>query len=334
MISIRRHIAESPDQLTTALVRIPYALLEALANYSVKYDPVEFEKNRTALRKLRGDLEGVRNSTEALQATGAIVRTIEAYNRGVATFMDQRAQEMNSVVTMCMDKLQELADGNGASAENLRRIGQTLEKANRSGDVRELKKELAESLQGVQREAARQQEQSASIRTQARELIGKMAVPAAPQEDADPSTGLPGARSAEKAMQQAIEAHLHTFGVLFAVGLGTVTRRFGPERGEEAFASVTRQIVSNLGTGDLLFRWKGPVLVALLERPPEERAVPPEVQRMTALHPEIVMEADGKTVKIPLKISSISFHLWEYETLDAVRRILDQCQQTIAPDAV
>ena len=334
MISIRRHMAESPDQLTTALVRIPYALLEALANYSVKYDPVEFEKNRTALRKLRGDLEGVRNSTEALQATGAIVRTIEAYNRGVVTFMDQQAQEMNSVVTMCMGKLQELADGNGASAENLRRIGQTLEKANRSGDVRELKKELAESLQGVQREAAHQQEQSASIRTQARELIGKMAVPAAPRRT---PTHQPACLAPAALKRPCSRPSKRIFTPLACCSrsvwepLPVASARNG---GKRLSPSVTRQIVSNLGTGDLLFRWKGPVLVALLERPPEERAVPPEVQRMTALHPEIVMEADGKTVKIPLKISSISFHLWEYETLDAVRRILDQCQQTIAPGAV
>jgi GGDEF domain-containing protein len=334
MISIKRHIAESPDQLTTALVRIPYALLEALANHSVKYDPVAFEKNRAALRKLRCDLEGVRNSTEALQATGAIVRTIESYNRGVVTFMDARTQEMNAVITMCMGKMQQLADGNGASADNLRRIGQTLEKANKSGEVKELKRELAESLQGVQHEAARQQERSAAIRMEARELAGRMAVPAAPPEDADPATGLPGTRSAEKAMQQSIDGHLHTFGVLFAVGLGSVVRRFGAESGEEALAFVTKQIAPNLAAGDLLFRWKGPVLLALLERPPEERGVPPELQRMAALHLEFAVEADGKSVKIPLKISSISFHLWEYETLDAVRRVLDQCQQTIAPGAV
>ena len=135
-------------------------------------------------------------------------------------------------------------------------------------------------------------------------------------------------------MQQAIDQRLHMFGVLFAVGLGSLTRRFGVERGEEALAMVSKQVINNLGSGDLLFRWKGPVLLALLERAPEERGVPPELHRMTALNLEFSVEADGKSVKIPLKISSISFHLWEYETLDAVRRILDQCQQTIAPEAV
>ena len=128
MISIKRHLAESPDHLTAALVRIPYALLEALANSAVKYDPVEFEKNRAALRNLRGDLERVRNTTEALQTTGTIVRTIEAYNRAATAFMDRRSQEMNAALSLCMSKLQDLADGNGSSADNLRRIGQTLER--------------------------------------------------------------------------------------------------------------------------------------------------------------------------------------------------------------
>lgn len=332
MISIKRHIAESPDQLTAALVRIPYALLEALANYSVQYDRAEFEKNRAALRKLRKDLEGVRNSTDALGVTGSIVRTIEAYNRGAASFMEMRAREMNAVVTLCMSKLQDMADGNGAAAENLQRLGQTLENANRTEDVRELKKELAESLQSVRREADFQQAQSAAVRSQARELAGKLKASVAPAEDADPATGLPGARSAENAMQQALEQHLHTFGVLFAVGLGTVIRRFGSERAEEAMATIAREIASALGAGDALFRWKGPILLALLERAPEERGVPPELQRVAALHPEFAVDADGKVLKIPLKISSISFHLWEYETLEAVRRVLDQCQQTIAPD--
>jgi len=231
-----------------------------------------------------------------------------------------------------MSKLQDMADGNGAAAENLQRLGQTLENANRTEDVRELKKELAESLQSVRREADFQQAQSAAVRSQARELAGKLKASVAPAEDADPATGLPGARSAENGMQQALEQHLHTFGVLFAVGLGTVIRRFGSERAEEAMATIAREIASALGAGDALFRWKGPILLALLERAPEERGVPPELQRVAALHPEFAVDADGKVLKIPLKISSISFHLWEYETLEAVRRVLDQCQQTIAPD--
>ena len=136
-------------------------------------------------------------------------------------------------------------------------------------------------------------------------------------------------------MQQAIEQHLHTFGVLFAVGLGSVTRRFGAERGEEALAMVTKQIAANLGEADL---------AVSMERAGTAGASGKAARRTgraarTAADggPSSRVHRGGGTaraVKIPLKISSISFHLWEYETLDAVRRILDQCQQTIAPDAV
>jgi GGDEF domain-containing protein len=334
MISLTKYIAESFDELTTARLRVPYALVEALAAHSIKYDPAKYDLNQAALRKLRGDLETAKNSTDVLQVTGAIVRTIETYNRGVARCIELRTQEMNTVVSMLMGKLQELAEANGTSAENLRCVGRKLEKAARIGDVRVLKEELAESLQGVQQEAAHQQEQSAAIRTHAREFISKIGLPTSSAEDSDPATGLPGFHTAELAIQEAIASQVHAYVVLFTVALGSLTRRFGNQCDDEALASFARQIASNLGPGDLLFRWKGATLMALLERPDSNEAVPPEISRMAAFPPEFTLEIDGKSMKIPLSMSSISVRLVKYDNLQAVREVMDQFQHTVTPGPV
>src|ERR1035438_3985409 len=222
MISIKKCIGETPDERTAAIMRVPYVLLEALVAHSVKFDPVADEKNRATLRKVRHELESAKDSTDVLQATGAIVRAIEAHSRGVARQIELRAEEMQSVVGMLMGKLQQLADGKGQSADNLRQIGQKLDKTARIGDVRVLKKELAESLQGIQEEAAHQQEQAAAIAIHVHELASRVRLPAVSQIDSDPATGLPGPRTAELAMQRGIDSHVHTYVVLFTLALGSV----------------------------------------------------------------------------------------------------------------
>ena len=143
-----------------------------------------------------------------------------------------------------------------------------------------------------------------------------------------------GRGTAELAMQAAIASNVHAYVALFAIGLGSITRRHGYEVGDRAFASFGSQIASNLGTGDLLFRWKGPTLVALMERPDCNEAAPPEMGKMAALRPEAALEIDGKSVNIALSMSSISFPLWKYKDIQAVRQVLDQCQNTIARDPV
>ena len=334
MISITKYISESFDELTKAQLSVTHAVVEALAVHSVKYDPAKYEVNRDTLRKLRDELERAKNGTDVLQATGAIVRTIESYNRGVGRYLELRAQEMNTVVSMLMGKLQETADGNGAAAENLRRIGQKLEKTARIEDVRVLRKELAESLQGVQQEAAHQQEQSAAIRTQARELVSKIGLPATPSVDNDPATGLPGPKTAELAIENAISSQIHAYVVLFTIAMGSVSRRYGQEHNDEVLGSFARQIASKLGSDDLLFHWKGPTLVALMERPDSNAPAPPEVSRMATFKPEFTLEVDGKSVKLRLSMSSISFRLLTYANLQAVRQVMDQYQQTVAPGPV
>ena len=334
MISISKYISEPTDELTVAKLRVPYTVLETLVAHSVNYDAEEYAKNRANLRKLRGDLESAKTSTDVLQATGAIVRAIEAYNRSVARYIEARAEERHTVVGMLMGKLRELAEGKGKAAENLRLIGQQLDKASRAGDVKVLRKELAESLRGVQQEAAEQQEQAAAIASQTHELMAKIGLPAVPPADSDPATGLPGLRTAELAIQQAIGSHVHAYVVLFTVSLGIISRRYGHDHDDGILASFAKQIAPNLGADDLMFRWKGHTLVALLERPDSNDAAPPEMSKMASFQPEFVLEIDGKSTKVQLPMSSISFRLWKYESLDAVRHVLDQCQQAVAPDPV
>ena len=334
MISIKNFISERPDKLSAALVRVPYAMLEALGAHSVKCDPADFELNRAAMHELRNNLEAAKSATDVLQTTGTIVRTIETYNRRVVRLMEARAKEMNTLLSQLTAKLQELAEGNGASAENLRRIGTKLEKAKCTGDVGALKKELTESLQEIQQEAVQQKKHAAAIRTQAGEITSKLAMPANAPADSDPVTGLPGTCSAELAIKEAIGSHVHAYGVLFTLGSGPVTRRFGDSSSDEALATFARQIASNLHTGDLLFRWKGPTLLALLERPDSNDAAPPDMNHLSAYEPEFTVEANGKSTKIRLTMSSISFRLWQYDTYDAVRQRLDQCQDTVAPGPV
>jgi GGDEF domain-containing protein len=122
--------------------------------------------------------------------------------------------------------------------------------------------------------------------------------------------------------------------VLFTVAMGSVGRRYGQEHNDEVLGSFARQIASRLAPDDLLFRWKGPTLVALMERPDSNAPAPPEVSRMATFKPEFTLEIDGKSVKLRLSMSSISFRLLIYDNLQAVREVMDQFQHTVTPGPV
>ena len=191
MISISKYIGQVPDEGARALLRVPYVMLEALVAHSVEYDPSKYEANRATLRKIRNDLEIAKTGTDVLQATGAIVRAIETYNRGVSRYISDREEERKSADGLLMGKMLELAKGKGASAEKLRNIGQKLAKAVHGRDIRILKDELAESLQSVREEATHQQEQSDAITIQTLELMNTSGHSGASLVDSDPATGPP-----------------------------------------------------------------------------------------------------------------------------------------------
>lgn len=332
MISISKYIGQVPDEGARALLRVPYVMLEALVAHSVEYDPSKYEANRATLRKIRNDLEIAKTGTDVLQATGAIVRAIETYNRGVSRYISDREEERKSADGLLMGKMLELAKGKGASAEKLRNIGQKLAKAVHGRDIRILKDELAESLQSVREEATHQQEQSDAITIQTLELMNTSGHSGASLVDSDPATGLPSMQTAELALQQAIGSRVHAYLVLFTVALGSITRRYGDGHHDAVLASFAKQIAAKLPRPDPLFRWKGPALVAILERPDLNDTLPPEIAKMSTFRPEFTLEIDGKSTKIQLSMSSISIHLWKYDNLNAVQQILAQCQSSITPD--
>ena len=323
-------MAESPAQLTSALVRTPYTILEALAANCIRCDPAESDDSAAVFRRLRKELEQCRNSTDALQVTGRIVRTIESRQRAVNCYIEQQAKDVAAVVAMLLGKIEKLAAANGNSATNLRRVGRRLETAGLAANARLLKEEVSASLRSIQEEAAQQEEQAAAIRSESREIAGTLGLPDVAPVDRDPATGLPSRSVAEIALARAVESQTHVYVLLLSAKLGSITRRFGDARANQVLLSFADQLTEKLGLDVPVFHWKGPTVMILLERPDCANLVPDEMSWIAAYQPKFTLEVEGVQTVIQLSTSSISLRLWEYHTLDAIRVALEQFQTAIA----
>ncbi|HWB82762.1 MAG TPA: diguanylate cyclase [Bryobacteraceae bacterium] len=317
IISLRKLMAHDEDRIA-ALLRIPTLILDSLILHAIEYSPAEYDAYRAAMRKLQTDLTQAGQASDVLVTVGEIIRTIETYNRGLDRFMTSRRRELHSIVSMLTRKLLEVAESSTASASNLRDIEKRIEKAGQIDDIRVLKSKLEDSLSGIRQEAHWQETQSAAMRDQARGAIEGIA----PLLETDTVTGLPNWSMAEAAFRKAMESHAPAYAVILAIErLAGINHRFGFAHGDRLMLLYAQHIARQLPAGDQLFRWRGPSLVALVERQSAE-GIPVEIRRLAARF-EHTMEVHGRQVMVAVSASWMSLALRDHPSFKEVRDLLD-----------
>ncbi len=137
----------------------------------------------------------------------------------------------------------------------------------------------------------------------------------------DPCTGLPKRQEAEAALAQAIGQK--RYGVVFYLHRMPLTiSRFGDAIGDQVAIFCSQHVASVMaGPGDALFRWSGPVFLAILDRKEATPAVIAEVQKVTSASFSRIFETPARSVYLPVKITADVIALFDTTQADVTQKI-------------
>jgi diguanylate cyclase (GGDEF)-like protein len=306
VISLKKFLATKADDGST-LARVVWLILEATACHAIESDVGEREQFQIVLRQIATKIGESTHDATTFVLAGEAIKSIEMYNRGVQRSLHSQVKELQSIVSLFARSMLHISKGSGSSATNLRLIERQIEKAAQIDDLRALKSQLELSLKGICDEAAQQEERGATIANQIRDTMSRpesAAMLTAAVSDIDLVTGLPSFNMVPTALGAAITDGRNAYAVLFCVDrIEIINSRFGPESGDRVLIALGQRLAQRFSGADVLFRWRGPGFLALIERTESEMAVRDEVTRLASARLEQEIELSGRSVLLPISNS-------------------------------
>ncbi len=325
MISIKRLLEGKSDSGDPAFFRLASLLLEAVAVHAVNHDPAQFIAFRDAVRNIRLEVEQAESSAHALLLSGEAVHSMELYNRGVESFLRTQGQEFRQILRMLSHSLLEVSRAGDASSANLRLIEKELEHTSRLDDLAVMKSKLGESLRALADENARQRKQTEQF---ANGLKGQLtAVCSQADRHVDSVTALPDATVALAEIEAILSGAAGQdpgYAALFRVDrLDTINSRYGYAVGDRILLSFAQLIAQQLASADKLHRWRGPALLAVLQRPGRVHDVRVEISRVASVRREETLEIHNRSILLPLACSVATIPLRDHTTVESVSRAIE-----------
>jgi GGDEF domain-containing protein len=316
MISLRSLIDRQPiDTKASPLMRACSLLLESIALHSVSRDEIRHRAFRDAVRELRKASEEAKSDEEVLSAASSVVQLHETNNRDVEEFVRTLTKELQEMVRMLSQTLIAVTQEGAQATGNLGQIERDLESAARIDDLRLLKGRLRDSLQSIVKEAARQKETTQSVTARLKDKLNSVKAGA---DELDKVTGLPDAAAAQRCLAESIDPSSQAFAVVLCVErLDAINARFGYALGDRLMFQFAQTVAQRLTGGDKLFRWRGPTLIALLERPGGSQDVRKEASRVLAVKHEQMIEMGERSVLLAVSSRFSVISLREIASLDA-----------------
>jgi GGDEF domain-containing protein len=312
MISLKKYFSREPD-VETAYRRIIGLFLQGIALHAVEGDKAEFEQFRDDMDRCSATLSPDTSTAELLVVVGGSLRAMEDYNQRTSKFVRRQSTELQHIVSMLTEAVITIGSSSEQSVSRLQNIEKSIEGTQAVEDIQILKLRLKECLEAVHEEAQRQKRdgQDALVTLQqeldnSRERMG--IAPAAPEMDA--ATGLPGKGEAERAIRNALVSPAHKF-LVVAVSprVQAVNARFGYAVGDRVLAALAEHFRKGLSASDQIYRWRGPTLVALIERAESVERIRTEIRQFADARLERTIEIGHRTVLIPISAAWVVFPL-------------------------
>jgi GGDEF domain-containing protein len=311
VLSLKNFLHASEAEL--ALRKVITLLLEKIGSAAAKTDGESDHADFCVeMNDLRGRLANEVSSENLLIMAGSAVQTMENYNLGITVLLRRQTAELQSVVAMVTETALKIGGETGRAAQRLQEIGDHFEKAGSFEDLKTLKAHLGECLNSFRQEVERQKRESDSaIQSLQRQVTTRPAeIAIASGDPPDPITGLPCQPAALQAMQAAAETGMRLYVVAMVVkGVQSVNVRFGLEVGDRILRTFKDNLERHLSRKDKLFRWEGPAIVALMDRPEPVGQVRTQIRRILDARLEQNFNVDGRSVLIPIHADFLIFPL-------------------------
>ncbi len=310
MISLKRYLNSSgEDSPLRPLVSLLISRMGSTAVEAVPADLVALLRN---LRQIHDAL------TPDLPPGGITIlaeeaaQVLSAYNKGIERLLASQGREVKHILALLQDTVIGIAGENTRSGKHLQEITEELEKSGAITDLRVLKGRLTECLKDLREEALQQKADAAAVMEKLQMTIerGRATFAEQPGNPLDAVTGLPCRNDAIAAMQNAVDGGTRHYAVVMVVQrVEMINNRFGMDVGDRMMAGFKDHLKKQLSGADQLFRWGGPALVAIIERPEPLAAVLQQIKHLLNARVEVNYSGNGKSVLIPLSASWSAFHI-------------------------
>ncbi|HMJ61645.1 MAG TPA: diguanylate cyclase [Bryobacteraceae bacterium] len=287
--------------------RVISLLLQGISLHAVEGDRADYDRFRNDFERIQASLGKEASGQELLVATGAANQALADYGQRTTRFIRQQGAVLHNMISMLTQTMVSIGAGSESSAEHLQAIEKELAHAVVIEDVQTLKLRLGECLKNLREEVVRQKAQA---REQARHLQQHVehahdCVQDPPDIDGeiDSATGLRTRSAAKTAFHAALQTAGRKYVVAAVVNrIQSVNRHFGYAVGDQLLKKFSDLFGATLAKTDRLFRWRGPALVALLEREESIHAVQAEIRRINSKRIEGVLEV-GEGALLPVSAS-------------------------------
>jgi GGDEF domain-containing protein len=287
--------------------RVISLLLQGIFLHAVEGDPADYDRFRKDIERIQAPLGKGASGQELLVAAGAANQALADYGQRTTRFIRQQGAVLHNMISMLTDTMVSIGAGSESSAQHLQAIEKELSHAVVIEDVQTLKLRMAECLKNLREEVARQRVQAQAQAEQIQqhlELARDCAMDTPDMDgEIDATTGLRTRSAAKSAFHAALQTPGRKYVVTAVVNrIQSVNRRFGYAVGDQLLKTVSNLLGGTLAKTDRLFRWRGPALVALLEREEPIDVVQSEIRRISAKRIEGALEV-GEGVLLPVSAS-------------------------------
>jgi GGDEF domain-containing protein len=302
VISIRKYLL-ADRQAEGQLLQLVQLLIEGVERHAVEGAPEDSARLRESTQAVLAAIESGAAPDELLSLGTAAMQALARNNAQALEYMRRPVAELQAKVKVLTAAVTAISSTSG---ENIRHLQQIKAKVLSSMDVRDirtLRTQVSECLDGVLTAAERQRSEIESAAQQLKRVAspptvaaGEGAVPAL-----DPATGLPARAQAEEVIAQLCQEEGSAFVVVMAINrLEALTRSFGDQVGDAVLHRFAAFVQRQLQEEDRLFRWSGPTLVALLNRKGTLDTVRRSVDSLLATKIEHIVATATGEMKLPI----------------------------------
>ncbi len=301
----------------TAWQALACGVLEAIAIHSVRLDNASYDPFRQAISQIVELLTNNPNSSALVVAAGTACRRIEGYKRDTQQSLDRFVGEVHEMTKLLMSSANEVVDESHDSETTLRRMQERIGETVSAEDWNAVKRELTDTLNRLQEQSARRKKTTAKIVSAVQEravmtqkylasVSARVAAesnalrfahrpePAASREAPDGNqtgvtadatqlldvvTGLFNKMSFEEAILTTEAPRKGMYLAVFYIqAMEHINAHYGDKVGDDALLYCIQTLTMRLlRPTDRLFRWRGPLLCALVEREDSLPAVRREI---------------------------------------------------------
>jgi GGDEF domain-containing protein len=268
LISIRKYLdlANSGDYRPTLDL-----LAETVTQHPIAFNAAQSEHFRSDVAAILGQLTVPVDVEQFTAAVSAINQALKSHNQSVATLIGNQSGELQNMVIMLTQAIRSLGAASDVSARNLEEIAVQLKHASTLEDVAQLRKRLSECLEKLRTETARQKDdhhrnlQALHVKlAESQRHLAKQGIAA----DVDPVTGFAGRRTAERSIQETLDARKTGFLLITVLkGIQAINSLFGYDVGDEMMSAFSTALAAQFPSPPAICRWSGPTIVVLLHRP-------------------------------------------------------------------